>query len=73
MVKSNGSSKSADQKPLNFWQVLTSSLMAGLGVQSNHIRERDFTKGNVIHFVAAGLVLTAGFLFGLIAVVNLIV
>ena len=67
------SSNGYDDKPLTFWQVITSSIMAGLGVQSSLIRERDFTKGNVIHFLLAGVLLTGIFLFGLIAIVNIIV
>ena len=46
---------------------------AGFGVQSRENKLRDFSRGRPLQFIAAGLILTFGLLFGLIAVVNLIV
>jgi hypothetical protein len=49
-----------------------SVLAAALGVQSSKNRERDFTKGNPLVFIAAGLIFTILFVLTLIGVVNLI-
>ena len=59
------------QEP-GFWQVVMSVLAAGLGVQSSKNRERDFTTGNPLVFIAAGLIFTILFVLTLIGVVNLI-
>jgi len=55
-----------------FREVVISVLAAALGVQSSKNRERDFTKGNPLVFIAAGLIFTILFVLTLIAVVNLI-
>ena len=55
-----------------FWDVVMSVLAAALGVQTSKNRERDFTKGNPLVFIAAGLIFTILFVLTLIGVVNLI-
>ncbi|HIE85825.1 MAG: DUF2970 domain-containing protein [bacterium] len=55
-----------------FREVVMSVLAAALGVQSSKNRERDFTKGNPLVFIAAGLIFTILFVLTLIGVVNLI-
>jgi hypothetical protein len=55
-----------------FWQVVMSVLAAGLGVQNSKNRERDFTRGNPLVFIAAGLIFTVLFVLTLIGVVNLV-
>tara|TARA_B110000037_G_scaffold217592_1_gene278997 strand:+ start:659 stop:898 length:240 start_codon:yes stop_codon:yes gene_type:complete len=55
-----------------FWEVVMSVLAAALGVQTSKNRERDFTKGNPLVFIAAGLIFTILFVLTLIGVVNLI-
>jgi hypothetical protein len=56
-----------------FWEVVMSVLAAALGVQTSKNRERDFTKGNPLVFIAAGLIFTILFVLTLIGVVNLII
>ncbi|MBT5155573.1 MAG: DUF2970 domain-containing protein [Gammaproteobacteria bacterium] len=55
-----------------FWEVVMSVLAAALGVQNSKNRERDFTRGNPLVFIAAGLIFTILFVLTLIGVVNLI-
>jgi len=55
-----------------FWQVVMSVLAAALGVQNSKNRERDFTNGNPLVFIAAGLIFTVLFVLMLIGVVNLV-
>ncbi len=55
-----------------FWEVVMSVLAAALGVQTSKNRERDFTTGNPLVFIAAGLIFTILFVLTLIGVVNLI-
>jgi hypothetical protein len=43
------------------WQVISSVLAAGLGVQSSKNRKRDFEGGNLVTFAIAGFVFTALF------------
>lgn len=60
-----------DQK-LSIFQVIISSLAAMIGIQSQAIRERDFTKGTVIQFVIVGVVFTVLFVLALIFIVGLV-
>ena len=64
-----------DQEEANgpgFWEVVMSVLAAALGVQTSKNRERDFTRGNPLVFIAAGLIFTVLFVLTLIGVVNLV-
>jgi hypothetical protein len=56
-----------------FREVVMSVLAAALGVQTSKNRERDFTKGNPLVFIAAGLLFTILFVLTLVGVVNLII
>lgn len=44
-----------------FWAVVQSVLAAGIGIQSQANKERDFKYGKPIHFIVGGLIGT--FLF----------
>ena len=57
---------------LTTWQVVTSVFAAALGVQTRENRERDFSKGNPIVFILAGLVFTALFVLTIVGVVYLV-
>lgn len=58
---------------LSLAQVVGSVFAAGFGVQSKENKERDFTRGKPLQFIAAGLLFTFALLFGLVAVVNLVI
>ena len=51
-----------DKKP-GLFRIIGSVLASFIGVQSDKNRERDFTHGKPVHFIIAGLVLTAVFIF----------
>lgn len=51
--------KQTEPKPLTFRDVLGSVLAGAIGVQSSKNRKRDFTRGNVIHFIIIGVAFTA--------------
>ena len=61
-----------DDKPLSLLQVIGSTLSAAFGVQSSRNRERDFARGKISHFIAAGIGLTVVFIVIIIVVVNLV-
>ena len=58
---------------LSLMQVTGSVLAAGFGVQSKENKQRDFSRGKPLQFIAAGLIFTFGLLFALVAVVSLVV
>lgn len=60
------------EKPPTLWQTVTSVLAAFFGVQSSKNRRRDFTHGKASHFIAIGLLATAGFVGLVILVVRLV-
>jgi len=57
---------------LSWLQVFGSVFAAAFGVQSEKNRERDFSKGNIWVFAAAGIVFTAGFVLTVWLVVKLV-
>lgn len=57
---------------MTFFQVVASVLRSFLGVQSAVNRERDFTKGKPVHFIAVGLMLTLLFMFAVWGVVQIV-
>jgi len=59
-----------NQDPTMF-QVLKSVIAAMFGVQNSKNRDRDFTHGNPVVFILAGILLTAGFVGGVILLVKL--
>jgi len=61
-----------EQNAPSFWQVVLSVLAAAIGVQNSKNRERDFTKGNPLVFIAAGLIFTVLFVLTLVGIVYLV-
>ncbi len=61
-----------DEDKLSFWQVVLSTLASFFGVQSQKNRERDFSKGNPLAFIVAGLILTVLFIATVLIVVRLV-
>ena len=57
-------------KNLSFWQVLTSTLAAAVGVQSSKNRQRDFTQGKASHFIFMGIGFTLLFVLLIAALVS---
>jgi len=60
------------QKPPSILEVAFSVIAAAFGVQNSKNRERDFTRGNPLVFIAAGLIFTILFVLTIIGVVNLV-
>jgi Protein of unknown function (DUF2970) len=60
------------QRPLTFWEVLGSTLAAAIGVQKKVNKERDFTRGNPVHFIIAGIIFTTIFVLAVVVVVKLV-
>jgi hypothetical protein len=54
-------------------EVIWSALAAAFGVQSSKNRQRDFAHGKPMHFIAAGIILTALFVLGIASLVLWIV
>jgi len=61
-----------DKRPLTFWEVLGSTLAAAIGVQKKVNKERDFTRGNPVHFIIAGIIFTTVFVLAVVLVVKLV-
>ena len=61
-----------EEKPLNFFQVTFSVIAAAIGVQKSENRERDFSRGSPLVFIAAGLIFTTVFVLTIIGVVYLV-
>ena len=61
-----------EQEGLTFWEVLSSTLAAALGVQSSKNRERDFSRGKPSQFIFMGIAFTAVFVFIIIGIVSLV-
>ncbi len=57
---------------LTLWQVMSSALAAGFGVQSSKNRERDFTRGKPSQFIAIGIIFTVLFVLIMVGIVNLV-
>lgn len=53
-------------------QVALSVIAAAFGVQSSRNRERDFSHGDPLTFIVAGLVFTALFVLTLVGIVYLV-
>jgi len=61
-----------EDQALTLPQMFSSAFAAMIGVQSKDKRERDFAKGKASHFIIVGVVLTAGFVLTMAAVVTLV-
>ncbi len=44
-----------------FWKVMLSVIQASIGVQNSKNKERDFTQGKLVPFIAAALIFTVCF------------
>jgi K+-sensing histidine kinase KdpD len=66
-------STSDTQEKVSVKDILQSVFAAALGVQSSKNRDRDFKQGNIGIFIAAGILFTALFIGGVIAVVQAVV
>lgn len=53
-----------EPKGTGFWAVVQSILAAGIGVQSQANKERDFKHGKPIHFIVGGIIGTTIFIAG---------
>ncbi len=60
------------EKELTLPQMIASVLAAAFGVQSSRNRERDFSRGKPLHFIALGIVFTVLFVLAVVTVVNLV-
>ena len=56
--------------PLTFWQLVSSTLYAAIGIQKSENRERDFARGKPSHFIIAGIIFTVLFVLAVTLVVN---
>lgn len=68
----DGKEKNSPRGPLSILQVARSVLAAGLGVQSQRNRERDFRQGSAGTFVVAGVIATVLFIFTVYGTVRLV-
>ena len=60
-------------KDPNLFKVALSVLAAAIGVQNKENQERDFSEGNPVVFIIAGLVFTVLFVLTLVGVVYLVI
>lgn len=61
-----------NERPLGFFQILTSVLASFFGVQNDRTRERDFTRGRARDFIFIGILLTVGFILSVWGLVMLV-
>lgn len=61
-----------NHKRTNFLSVVKSILAAGIGVQSEKNRQRDFEKGNPLVFIVGGIIFTVLFILTVASVVGLV-
>ncbi len=61
------------RKPPTIIEVAFSVIAAAFGVQNSKNRERDFTTGNPLVFIAAGLIFTILFVLTIVGIVNLVI
>ncbi len=64
--------KQSNNTPLTFWQLLTSTFAAAIGVQSKKNRARDFSRGKAEQFIAMGIAFTVCFVLAIVLLVNLV-
>ncbi len=60
------------KKTLGPIAIVFSALAAAFGVQSRKNQERDFSRGNIFSFIAAGVIFTALFVFTVATLVKLV-
>ena len=64
--------KPENQKKPHLRSVVKSILAAGIGVQSEKNRQRDFEKGNPLVFIIGGIIFTLLFIIAVASVVGLV-
>ena len=64
--------KPDNSKKTSLLSVVKSILAAGIGVQSEKNRQRDFEKGNPLLFIIGGIVFTLLFIIAVASVVGLV-
>ncbi|MGS2722571.1 DUF2970 domain-containing protein [Porticoccus sp. GXU_MW_L64] len=69
--KMNESESPKNEKP-TVKELIGSTLAAGIGVQSDKNRERDFKTGSFKTFLLCGIIFTVVFVLGLIAIVKVV-
>ena len=62
----------SEQQHPNFLAVFKSVIASFFGVQSTKNRERDFTLGKPVHYIAVGLLMTVLFILTVWGVVSLV-
>ncbi len=62
----------SEQQHPNFLNVFKSVIASFFGVQSAKNRERDFTHGKPVHYIAVGLLVTLLFILTVWGVVSLV-
>ncbi len=67
----NNAPEDQQRKP-GFLQVVLSVLAAAIGVQNSKNRKRDFTYGNPLVFILAGLIFTVLFVMAIVGIVHLV-
>lgn len=70
MAPDHSSNKTAPKK-IGLMGIIQSTLAAAFGVQSSKKREEDFQHGSLWVYIAAGIIFTALFIFGVLAVVRM--
>lgn len=70
MSDSNDDKQAGNNKPVGFFQVISSVGAAMFGVQSDKNRQRDFAKGKLWHYIVGGLFFAVIFIAILISVVQ---
>lgn len=68
----NDNDNSPDNKSPTRSQVALSVIAAAIGVQSRKNRERDFSHGDPVTFIIAGLIFTVVFVVVLLGIVYLV-
>lgn len=66
----NDNNQQSDHEGTGFWSTVKSVVGAMFGVQSEEQRQKDFEKGNALHFIIGGLVFTIVFIFTILYFVN---
>lgn len=64
--------KPEEKKSPSILKVVLSVIAAAFGVQSSKNSERDFTTGNLLVFIAVGVILTILFVLTIVSVVGLV-
>ena len=73
MTNSQQAEEQSPVKPkVKLWSVVTSILAAGIGVQSNKNREKDFQEGSPLAFIIGGFVFTLLFIVTVATIVGFV-